>query len=175
VGSVDRPQDPSPTRYVIEHRRGNYKAWSRTGTQTGGRPALEDTSGGGRAVAPPDGRGIGPGGRRRAAEPNEGSLESQVADGRFDGIASNHVSSAAAGQPRGQLRSRLDALGPAPRAELLHVLTLPDFERADRIGEFLGYPQSPTFAELRIDCEENRVLRAVLVGMLREVDRQPRP
>jgi hypothetical protein len=34
-----------------------------------------------------------------------------------------------------QLRQRLDALGPAPRAELLHVLMLPDFERADRIGE----------------------------------------
>ena len=25
---------------------------------------------------------------------------------------------------------------PAPRAEILHVLMLPDFERADRIGEF---------------------------------------
>ena len=37
------------------------------------------------------------------------------------------------------LRERLDALGPAPRAELLHVLMLPDFERADRIGEFWGY------------------------------------
>jgi hypothetical protein len=35
-----------------------------------------------------------------------------------------------------RLRERLDALGPAPRAELLHVLLLPDFERADRIGEF---------------------------------------
>ena len=35
-----------------------------------------------------------------------------------------------------QLLTRLDALGPAPRAELLHVLMLPDFERADRIGEF---------------------------------------
>jgi hypothetical protein len=34
------------------------------------------------------------------------------------------------------LRERLDALGPAPPAELLHVLMLPDFERADRIGEF---------------------------------------
>ena len=38
-----------------------------------------------------------------------------------------------------RLRERLDALGPAPRAELLHVLMLPDFERADRIGEFWGY------------------------------------
>ena len=68
------------------------------------------------------------------------------------------------------LRARLGALGPAPRAELLHVLMLPDFDRADRIGEFWGYPESRAFAELLIDCEEDRVLRAVLVGMLREGD-----
>ena len=48
---------------------------------------------------------------------------------------------------------------------------LPDFERADRIGEFWSYPESRTFAELLIDWEEDRVLRAVLVGMLRESDR----
>jgi hypothetical protein len=70
-----------------------------------------------------------------------------------------------------RLRAHLDALGLAPRAELLHVLTLPDFERADRIGKFWGYPESRAFAELLIDCEEDRVLRAVLVGMLREWDR----
>jgi hypothetical protein len=72
------------------------------------------------------------------------------------------------GELERRLQERLDALGPAPRAELLHVLMLPDFDRADRIGEFWGHPESRTFAELLIDCEEDRVLRAVLVGMLRE-------
>jgi len=56
---------------------------------------------------------------------------------------------------------------PLPRAELLHVLMLPDFERAERIGEFWGYPKSRAFAELLIDCEEDRGL---LVGMMREAD-----
>ena len=35
-------------------------------------------------------------------------------------------------------------------AELLHVLMLPDFDRAGRIGEFWSYPGSRTFAELLI-------------------------
>jgi hypothetical protein len=72
-----------------------------------------------------------------------------------------------------RLRERLDALGPAPRAELLHVLMLPDFDRADRIGEFWGYPESRAFAELLIDCD--RMLRAVLAGMLREMERPTPP
>jgi hypothetical protein len=42
-----------------------------------------------------------------------------------------------------RLHDRLDALGPAPCAELLHVLMLPEFDRADRIGEFLGLPREP--------------------------------
>jgi hypothetical protein len=33
-----------------------------------------------------------------------------------------------------RMRERLEAFGPAPRAELLHILMLPDFERAVRIG-----------------------------------------
>jgi hypothetical protein len=57
------------------------------------------------------------------------------------------------------------------RSELLHVLMLPDFERADRIGEFWSYPQSRAFGEPLIDREEDRVLRAVLVDMLREAER----
>jgi hypothetical protein len=69
-----------------------------------------------------------------------------------------------------RLLERLDAPGPAPRAEPLHVLMLPDFDRADRIGAFWGYPESRAFEELLIDCED-RTLRAVLVGMLREACR----
>ena len=42
-----------------------------------------------------------------------------------------------------RLRERLDALGPAPCAELLHVLMLPDFDRADAIGSYWGNPQDP--------------------------------
>jgi hypothetical protein len=73
-----------------------------------------------------------------------------------------------------QLERRLRAASTPsapPRAELLHVLMLPDLERAERIGEFWGYPESRIFAELLVDCEEDRALRAVLVGMLREADR----
>jgi len=32
----------------------------------------------------------------------------------------------------------------------------PDFDRADRIGEFWSYPESRNFAELLIDCGEDR-------------------
>lgn len=64
------------------------------------------------------------------------------------------------------LRERLDALGPAPRAELLHVLLLPDFERAAVVGDYWANPKTRTFAELLIDAEEERVVRALLVVML---------
>ena len=39
-----------------------------------------------------------------------------------------------------RLREHLDAVGPAPRAELLHALMLPDFDRGDRNGEFWSRP-----------------------------------
>jgi len=44
----------------------------------------------------------------------------------------------------------------------------PDLERAERIGEFWSYRQSRTFAELLIDAEEHKALRAVPVRVLRE-------
>jgi hypothetical protein len=69
------------------------------------------------------------------------------------------------------LRRRLDALPLAARAEFLHVLMLPDFERAARIGEFWSYPQSRSFGELLIDLEQDRTARALVIGMLREANR----
>jgi hypothetical protein len=78
-------------------------------------------------------------------------------------------------EPERRLRARLDALGPAPRAGLLDVLMLADLDRAERIGEFWSYQQSRTFAELLIECEEDRTLRAVLIGMLRQANRGRAP
>jgi hypothetical protein len=54
---------------------------------------------------------------------------------------------------------------------LLRVLLLPDYECADVIGEYFQDPRTRNFAELLIDAEEEKYLRAVLVGMLREADR----
>ena len=43
-----------------------------------------------------------------------------------------------------RLQEQLDALRPAPRAELLHVLMLPDFDRVDAIGSYWGNPKTAT-------------------------------
>jgi hypothetical protein len=70
------------------------------------------------------------------------------------------------------LRARLAALPPAARAELIHVHRLPDFDRADRIGEFWASPATRTFGELLIDLEEDKAARAVVFGLLREMERR---
>jgi hypothetical protein len=70
------------------------------------------------------------------------------------------------------LRTRLEALTPAARAELIHVLRLPDFDRADRIGEFWASPETHAFGELLIDLEEDRAARAVVFGLLTEMERK---
>jgi hypothetical protein len=66
------------------------------------------------------------------------------------------------------LHERLDAFPLAARGELLHLLLLPDFDRAARIGEFYSNPRTRAFADLLIDLEEDRAARAMVVGMLRE-------
>jgi hypothetical protein len=70
------------------------------------------------------------------------------------------------------LRARLEALPPAARAEVRHVLRLPDFDRADAIGTFRGNPETRTFGELLIDLEEDKVAKAVVWGLLRETERK---
>jgi hypothetical protein len=67
-----------------------------------------------------------------------------------------------------RLEERLDSLGPAPRAELLHVLMLPDFERADWIGEFWSYPES------RVERGEGQCLRLPRRSFQDEVDDRER-
>jgi hypothetical protein len=47
----------------------------------------------------------------------------------------------------------MDALGPAPRAELLHVLMLPDLERADRIGSYFRKRRTRLYGNrTRVGC-----------------------
>jgi hypothetical protein len=71
-----------------------------------------------------------------------------------------------------RIRERLKALSPAARAELLHVLRLPDFDRANRTGEFWGHPETRSFGELLIDLEEDRAARAVVFGLMAEMERK---
>jgi hypothetical protein len=55
------------------------------------------------------------------------------------------------------LRERLQALSPAPRAELLHVLKLPDFDRADRIGAYWA-TQASAFERGRVLAATGAIL-----------------
>jgi hypothetical protein len=92
---------------------------------------------------------------------------------RIDGSRRSAASASVLAVPKSliglerKLRRDLDRLPPAARAELLHVLQLPDFDRAATIGDYWANPKTRPFADLLIECEENRYTRAVVVGMLR--------
>jgi hypothetical protein len=58
-----------------------------------------------------------------------------------------------------------------PGAPNCFTYSCSDIERAKRIGEFWASPATRSFGELLIDLEEDRVARAVVVGMLREAER----
>jgi len=72
------------------------------------------------------------------------------------------------------LRARLESLPPAARAEL-PPRTAPSRTRPSRTdrAEFWGHPETgTTFGELVIDPEEERATRAVVFGLLREMERK---
>jgi hypothetical protein len=50
-------------------------------------------------------------------------------------------------------------------------MRLPDLDRAERIGEFWGDPETRTLGELLIDLEEEPAARAVVFGLLAEMGR----
>lgn len=52
--------------------------------------------------------------------------------------------------------------------ELLSTLELPDFQRAAAIGKLWASPKRQSLGELLIDAEEDRRVRALLIGMLKE-------
>jgi hypothetical protein len=45
-------------------------------------------------------------------------------------------------------------------------------DRADAIGTFWGHPETRTFGELLIDLEEDKAARAVVFGLLKEMERK---
>jgi hypothetical protein len=87
---------------------------------------------------------------------------------RSDAIADGFDASpgAAKGGPCG----RAVSAEPSSIARIMSAPSRPD--RADRIGEFCGNPKTRTFGELLIDLEEDKAARAVVWGLLREMERK---
>lgn len=71
-----------------------------------------------------------------------------------------------------ELRRRLEVLGPAPRAELLRVLTMSSKKRARRIGALYQVPILKTCAELLMDVEDDPHVRAAVLAELRIMERR---
>jgi hypothetical protein len=55
---------------------------------------------------------------------------------------------------------------------VLGVLRLPDLDRVERIGDFWGHPETREFGELLIDLGEEPAAKAVIWGLLREMERK---
>lgn len=69
-----------------------------------------------------------------------------------------------------RFREVVATIPPPARVEILRILTIrDDAQRAREIGRLCGSGITPATAELLIDAEEDPALRAVLVGMLRNI------
>ena len=70
-----------------------------------------------------------------------------------------------------RLRERLDALGTDGPSRVAEGPPVAGLRARCPVGKIWNEPEGRASAELLIDCEEDRTLRAVLVGMLRETER----
>jgi hypothetical protein len=73
-----------------------------------------------------------------------------------------------------ELRLRLEALGPMSRRAVLRILSLPDNQRAERIGEFYVDPRLKSLAELLMDIELDEGVRVIVITELQEMERKDR-
>jgi hypothetical protein len=71
-----------------------------------------------------------------------------------------------------QLRASVLLISADDRAFLLKTLTFDSATRAEVIGSLHATGLAPAAVELLIDAEEELALKALLVGLLRELDRE---
>jgi hypothetical protein len=69
-----------------------------------------------------------------------------------------------------RIRVVLQAFPEPLRPGLLRILTLPDRERAEAIGQTFQEGVTPNVAELLIDLEEEPIPRSVVVAELRRLE-----